>query len=139
MIALISPWIISFSLLMFIASISHNPWHPLFVFLYTLIIVSFVILPIYTIYSSFFAKNSPSLKEAELNPKIDEILKKTESKAVIEKREALEKQQAIWDAEIQQFTDENNERQETLACINQEIAVLTSYIIPFLPKKKLNK
>jgi len=71
--------------------------------------------------------------------KIDEILKKTESKAVIEKREALEKQQAIWDAEIQQFTDENNERQETLACINQEIAVLTSYIIPFLPKKKLNK
>ena len=98
-----------------------------------------VILPIYTIYSSFFAKNSPSLKEAELNQKIDEILKKTESKAVIEKREALEKQQAIWDAEIQQFTDENNERQETLACINQEIAVLTSYIIPFLPKKKLNK
>lgn len=58
---------------------------------------------------------------------------------MIEKREALEKQQAIWDAEIQQFTDENNERQETLACINQEIAVLTSYIIPFLPKKKLNK
>ncbi len=139
MIALISPWIISFSLLMFIASISYNPWHPLFVFLYTLIIVSFVILPIYTIYASFFAKNSPSLKEAELNQKIDEILKKTESKAVIEKREALEKQQAIWDAEIQQFTDENNERQETLACINQEIAVLTSYIIPFLPKKKLNK
>ena len=136
MIALISPWIISFSLLMLIASISHNPLHPLFVFLYTLIIVSFVILPIYTIYSSFFAKNSPSLKEAELNQK---ILKKTESKAVIEKREALEKQQAIWDAEIQQFTDENNERQETLACINQEIAVLTSYIIPFLPKKKLNK
>ena len=74
MIALISPWIISFSLLMFIASISHNPWHPLFVFLYTLIIVSFVILPIYTIYASFFAKNSPSLKEAELNQKIDEIL-----------------------------------------------------------------
>ena len=70
---------------MFIASISYNPWHPLFVFLYTLIIVSFVILPIYTIYSSFFAKNSPSLKEAELNQKIDEILKKTESKAVIEK------------------------------------------------------
>ena len=74
MIALISPWVISFSLLMFIASISYNPWHPLFVFLYTLIIVSFVILPIYTIYSSFFAKNSPSLKEAELNQKIDEIL-----------------------------------------------------------------
>ncbi|HHE9484444.1 TPA: hypothetical protein ACPG2T_000793 [Haemophilus influenzae 10810] len=87
----------------------------------------------------FFSKNSLSSKECEINIKIDEISKKTESQEVIEKKESLEKQQAIWDAEIQQLTNENNERQENLVYINQEIAMLTSSMIPFPPKNIKNK
>ncbi|MCK9086965.1 hypothetical protein MZA34_05405 [Haemophilus influenzae] len=87
----------------------------------------------------FFSKNSLSSKECEINIKIDEISKKTESQEVIEKKEALEKQQAIWDAEIQQLTNENDERQENLVYINQEIAMLTSSMIPFPPKNIKNK
>ncbi|HHX5993144.1 hypothetical protein [Haemophilus influenzae] len=101
--------------------------------------MSFIILPIYLIYSAFFSKNSLSSKKYEINIKIDEISKKTESQEVIEKKESLEKQQAIWDAEIQQLTNENNERQENLVYINQEIAMLTSSMIPFLPKNIKNK
>ncbi|MCK9059986.1 hypothetical protein [Haemophilus influenzae] len=134
MIALIGPWIISFSILILIMAMLSNPWHPFFVFLYTLFIMSFIIVPIYLIYSVFFSKNSLSSKEYEINIKIDEISKKTESQEVIEKKESLEKQQAIWDAEIQQLTNENNERQENLVYINQEIAMLTSSMIPFPPK-----
>ena len=130
MIALIGPWIISFGILVLIMAMVSNPWHPLFVFLYTFLIMSFIIMPIYLIYSVFFSKNSFSSKECEINIKIDEISKKTES---------LEKQQAIWDAEIQQLTNENNERQENLVYINQEIAMLTSSMIPFLPKNIKNK
>ncbi|MEX4218584.1 hypothetical protein [Haemophilus influenzae] len=100
--------------------------------------MSFIILPIfYLIYFAFFS--SLSSKECEINIKIDEISKKTESQEVIEKKESLEKQQAIWDAEIQQLTNENNERQENLVYINQEIAMLTSSMIPFLPKNIKNK
>ncbi|XNK18308.1 hypothetical protein MYT76_08080 [Haemophilus influenzae] len=87
----------------------------------------------------FFSKNSLSSKECEINIKIDEISKKTESQEVIEKKESLEKQQAIWDAEIKQLTNENNERQENLVYINQEIAMLTSSMIPFPPKNIKNK
>ena len=134
MIALIGPWIISFSILILIMAMLSNPWHPFFVFLYTLFIMSFIIVPIYLIYSVFFSKNSLSSKEYEINIKIDEISKKTESQEVIEKKESLEKQQAICDAEIQQLTNENNERQENLVYINQEIAMLTSSMIPFPPK-----
>ncbi|MEX4560909.1 hypothetical protein MY802_03770 [Haemophilus influenzae] len=134
MIALIGPWIISFSILILIMAMLSNPWHPFFVFLYTLFIMSFIIVPIYLIYSVFFSKNSLSSKEYEININIDEISKKTESQEVIEKKESLEKQQAIWDAEIQQLTNENNERQENLVYINQEIAMLTSSMIPFPPK-----
>ena len=138
MIALIGPWIISFSILILIMAMLSNPWHPFFVFLYTLLIMSFIILPIfYLIYFAFFL--SLSSKECEINIKIDEISKKTESQEVIEKKESLEKQQAIWDAEIQQLTNENNERQENLVYINQEIAMLTSSMIPFLPKNIKNK
>ena len=139
MIALIGPWIISFSILILIMAMLSNPWHPFFVFLYTFIIMSFIILPIYLIYSAFFSKNSFSSKQCEINIKIDEISKKTESQEVIEKKESLEKQQAIWDAEIQQLTNENNERQENLVYINQEIAMLTSSMIPFPPKNIKNK
>jgi genome len=139
MIALIGPWIISFGILVLIMLIVSDPWHPFFVFLYTFMIMSFIILPIYLIYSAFFSKNSLSSKECEINIKIDEISKKTESQEVIEKKESLEKQQAIWDAEIQQLTNENNERQENLVYINQEIAMLTSSMIPFLPKNIKNK
>ena len=127
MIALIGPGIISFGILALILGIFSNPWHPLFVFLYTLFIMSFIIVPIYLIYSVFFSKNSLSSKECEINIKIDEISKKTES------------QQAIWDAEIKQLTNENNERQENLVYINQEIAMLTSSMIPFPPKNIKNK
>ena len=139
MIALIGPWITSFGILVLIMLIVSDPWHPFFVFLYTFMIMSFIILPIYLIYSAFFSKNSLSSKECEINIKIDEISKKTESQEVIEKKESLEKQQAIWDAEIQQLTNENNERQENLVYINQEIAMLTSSMIPFLPKNIKNK
>lgn len=139
MIALIGPWIISFGILVLIMAMVSNPWHPFFVFLYTFLIMSFIIMPIYLIYSVFFSKNSLSSKECEINIKIDEISKKTESQEVIEKKEALEKQQAIWDAEIQQLTNENNERQENLVYINQEIAMLTSSMIPFLTKNIKNK
>ena len=139
MIALIGPWIISFGILVLIMLIVSDPWHPFFVFLYTFMIMSFIILPIYLIYSAFFSKNSLSSKECEINIKIDEISKKTESQEVIEKKESLEKQQAIWDAEIQQLTNENNERQENLVYINQDIAMLTSSMIPFLPKNIKNK
>lgn len=137
MIALIGPWIISFCILVLIMAMLSNPWHPLFVFLYTFMIMSFIILPIYLIYFNFFS--SLSSKECEIDIKIDEISKKTESQEVIEKKESLEKQQAIWDAEIQQLTNENNERQENLVYINQEIAMLTSSMIPFLPKNIKNK
>ncbi|BBF07398.1 hypothetical protein CHBNIII7_12810 [Haemophilus influenzae] len=139
MIALIGPWIISAGILVLIMLIVSDPWHPFFVFLYTFLIMSFIILPIYLIYSAFFSKNSLSSKKYEINIKIDEISKKTESQEVIEKKESLEKQQAIWDAEIQQLTNENNERQENLVYINQEIAMLTSSMIPFLPKNIKNK
>lgn len=139
MIALIGPWITSFGILVLIMLIVSDPWHPFFVFLYTFMIMSFIILPIYLIYSAFFSKNSLSSKECEINIKIDEISKKTESQEVIEKKESLEKQQAIWDAEIQQLTNENNERQENLVYINQEIAMLTSSMIPFLPNNIKNK
>ena len=139
MIALIGPWITSFGILVLIMLIVSDPWHPFFVFLYTFMIMSFIILPIYLIYSAFFSKNSLSSKECEINIKIDEISKKTESQKVIEKKESLEKQQAIWDAEIQQLTNENNERQENLVYINQEIAMLTSSMIPFLPNNIKNK
>lgn len=54
MIALIGPWIISFSILILIMAMLSNPWHPFFVFLYTLFIMSFIIVPIYLIYSVFF-------------------------------------------------------------------------------------
>ncbi|HHF4958806.1 hypothetical protein [Haemophilus influenzae] len=137
MIALIGPWIISAGILVLIMAMLSNPWHPLFVFLYTFMIMSFIILPIYLIYFNFFS--SLSSKECEIDIKIDEISKKTESQEVIEKKESLEKQQAIWDAEIQQLTNENNERQENLVYINQEIAMLTSSMIPFLPKNIKNK
>lgn len=137
MIALIGPWIISAGILVLIMVMLSNPWHPLFVFLYTFMIMSFIILPIYLIYFNFFS--SLSSKECEIDIKIDEISKKTESQEVIEKKESLEKQQAIWDAEIQQLTNENNERQENLVYINQEIAMLTSSMIPFLPKNIKNK
>ena len=139
MIALIGPWITSFGILVLIMLIVSDPWHPFFVFLYTFMIMSFIILPIYLIYSAFFSKNSLSSKECEINIKIDEISKKTESQEVIEKKESLEKQQAIWDAEIQQLTNENNKRQENLVYINQEIAMLTSSMIPFLPNNIKNK
>ena len=139
MIALIGPWITSAGILVLIMAMVSNPWHPLFVFLYTFLIMSFIIMPIYLIYFNFFSKNSLSSKECEINIKIDEISKKTESQEVIEKKESLEKQQAIWDAEIQQLTNENNERQENLVYINQEIAMLTSSMIPFLPKNIKNK
>ena len=139
MIALIGPWIISAGILVLIMLIVSDPWHPFFVFLYTFLIMSFIILPIYLIYYAFFSKNSLSSKKYEINIKIDEISKKTESQEVIEKKESLEKQQAIWDAEIQQLTNENNERQENLVYINQEIAMLTSSMIPFLPKNIKNK
>ena len=139
MIALIGPWIISAGILVLIMLIVSDPWHPFFVFLYNFFNKSFIILPIYLIYSSFFSKNSLSSKKYEINIKIDEISKKTESQEVIEKKESLEKQQAIWDAEIQQLTNENNERQENLVYINQEIAMLTSSMIPFLPKNIKNK
>lgn len=139
MIALIGPWITSAGILVLIMAMLSDPWHPFFVFLYTLFIMSFIILPIYLIYFNFFSKNSLSSKECEINIKIDEISKKTESQEVIEKKESLEKQQAIWDAEIQQLTNENNERQENLVYINQEIAMLTSSMIPFLPKNIKNK
>ncbi len=138
MIALIGPWIISFSILILIMAMLSNPWHPFFVFLYTLFIMSFIIVPIYLIYSVFFSKNSLSSKECEINIKIDEISKNRITE-VIEKKESLEKQQAIWDAEIQQLTNENNERQENLVYINQEIAMLTSSMIPFPPKNIKNK
>lgn len=62
MIALIGPWIISFSILILIMAMLSNPWHPFFVFLYTLFIMSFIIVPIYLIYSVFFSKNSLSSK-----------------------------------------------------------------------------
>ena len=137
MIALIGPWIISAGILVLIMAMLSNPWHPLFVFLYTFMIMSFIILPIYLIYFNFFS--SLSSKECEIDIKIDEISKKTESQEVIEKKESLEKQQAIWDAEIQQLTNENNERQENLVYINQEIAMLTSSMIPFPPKNIKNK
>lgn len=137
MIALIGPWIISAGILVLIMAMLSDPWHPLFVFLYTFLIMSFIILPIYLIY--FYLFSSLSSKECEINIKIDEISKKTESQEVIEKKESLEKQQAIWDAEIQQLTNENNERQENLVYINQEIAMLTSSMIPFLPKNIKNK
>ncbi|HHF3506546.1 TPA: hypothetical protein ACPKCG_001053 [Haemophilus influenzae] len=137
MIALIGPWIISAGILVLIMAMLSDPWHPFFVFLYTLFIMSFIILPIYLIY--FYLFSSLSSKECEINIKIDEISKKTESQEVIEKKESLEKQQAIWDAEIQQLTNENNERQENLVYINQEIAMLTSSMIPFLPKNIKNK
>lgn len=138
MIALIGPWITSAGILVLIMLIVSDPWHPFFVFLYTFLIMSFIILPIfYLIYFAFFS--SLSSKECEINIKIDEISKKTESQEVIEKKESLEKQQAIWDAEIQQLTNENNERQENLVYINQEIAMLTSSMIPFLPKNIKNK
>ncbi|HHF3390812.1 TPA: hypothetical protein ACPKA2_001007 [Haemophilus influenzae] len=137
MIALIGPWIISAGILVLIMAMLSDPWHPLFVFLYTFLIMSFIILPIYLIYFNFFS--SLSSKECEIDIKIDEISKKTESQEVIEKKESLEKQQAIWDAEIQQLTNENNERQENLVYINQEIAMLTSSMIPFLPKNIKNK
>ena len=139
MIALIGPWIISAGILVLIMLIVSDPWHPFFVFLYTFLIMSFIILPIYLIYSAFFSKNSLSSKKYEINIKIDEISKKTESQEVIEKKESLEKQQAIWDAEIQQLTNENDERQENLVYINQEIAMLTSSMIPFPPKNIKNK
>ena len=58
MIALIGPGIISFGILALILGILSNPWHPLFVFLYTLFIMSFIIVPIYLIYSVFFQKQS---------------------------------------------------------------------------------
>ena len=58
MIALIGPWIISFSILILIMAMLSNPWHPFFVFLYTLFIMSFIIVPIYLIYSVFFQKQS---------------------------------------------------------------------------------
>lgn len=137
MIALIGPWIISAGILVLIMAMLSDPWHPFFVFLYTLFIMSFIILPIYLIY--FYLFSNLSSKECEINIKIDEISKKTESQEVIEKKESLEKQQAIWDAEIQQLTNENNERQENLVYINQEIAMLTSSMIPFLPKNIKNK
>ncbi|HHF6609305.1 hypothetical protein CN11_07385 [Haemophilus influenzae] len=137
MIALIGPWITSAGILVLIMAMLSDPWHPLFVFLYTFLIMSFIILPIYLIY--FYLFSSLSSKECEINIKIDEISKKTESQEVIEKKESLEKQQAIWDAEIQQLTNENNERQENLVYINQEIAMLTSSMIPFLPKNIKNK
>ena len=86
MIALIGPWIISFGILVLIMLIVSDPWHPFFVFLYTFMIMSFIILPIYLIYSAFFSKNSLSSKECEINIKIDEISKKTESQEVIEKK-----------------------------------------------------
>ncbi|HHF3482025.1 TPA: hypothetical protein ACPKB1_000690 [Haemophilus influenzae] len=57
----------------------------------------------------------------------------------MKKKESLEKQQAIWDAEIQQLTNENDERQENLVYINQEIAMLTSSMIPFPPKNIKSK
>ena len=139
MIALIGPWITSAGILVLIMAMLSDPWHPFFVFLYTFLIMSFIIMPIYLIYFNFFSKNSLSSKECEINIKIDEISKKTESQEVIEKKESLEKQQAIWDAEIQQLTNENNERQENLVYINQEIAMLTSSMIPFLPKNIKNK
>lgn len=91
MIALIGPGIISFGILALILGILSNPWHPLFVFLYTLFIMSFIIVPIYLIYSVFFSKNSLSSKECEINIKIDEISKKTESQEVIEKKRIIRK------------------------------------------------
>lgn len=54
MIALIGPWIISAGILVLIMAMLSNPWHPLFVFLYTFMIMSFIILPIYLIYFNFF-------------------------------------------------------------------------------------
>lgn len=56
MIALIGPWIISAGILVLIMLIVSDPWHPFFVFLYTFLIMSFIILPIYLIYSAFFQK-----------------------------------------------------------------------------------
>lgn len=55
MIALIGPWITSAGILVLIMLIVSDPWHPFFVFLYTLLIMSFIILPIfYLIYFAFF-------------------------------------------------------------------------------------
>ncbi|CWW83548.1 Uncharacterised protein [Haemophilus influenzae] len=62
MIALIGPWIISFSILILIMAMLSNPWHPFFVFLYTLFIMSFIIVPIYLIYSVFFFKKQSFIK-----------------------------------------------------------------------------
>lgn len=62
MIALIGPGIISFGILALILGIFSNPWHPLFVFLYTLFIMSFIIVPIYLIYSVFFFKKQSFIK-----------------------------------------------------------------------------
>lgn len=62
MIALIGPWIISFCILALILGIVSDPWHPFFVFLYTFIIMSFIILPIYLIYSAFFFKKQSFIK-----------------------------------------------------------------------------
>ncbi|HIE2341152.1 TPA: hypothetical protein ACXK6W_001108, partial [Haemophilus influenzae] len=88
-IALIGPWIISFCILVLIMAMLSNPWHPLFVFLYTFMIMSFIILPIYLIYFNFFS--SLSSKECEIDIKIDEISKKTESQEVIEKKRIIRK------------------------------------------------
>lgn len=113
---------------------------PIFrVFIYTFYYVIYHCANLSYLFCFFFSKNSLSSKECEINIKIDEISKKTESQEVIEKKESLEKQQAIWDAEIQQLTNENNERQENLVYINQEIAMLTSSMIPFPPKNIKNK
>ncbi|CVP38690.1 Uncharacterised protein [Haemophilus influenzae] len=66
MIALIGPWIISFSILILIMAMLSNPWHPFFVFLYTLFIMSFIIVPIYLIYSVFFQKTVFHQKNVKL-------------------------------------------------------------------------
>ncbi|CWW59453.1 Uncharacterised protein [Haemophilus influenzae] len=66
MIALIGPWIISFGILVLFMVMLSDPWHPLFVFLYTLCIMSFIIVPIYLIYSVFFQKTVFHQKNVKL-------------------------------------------------------------------------
>lgn len=66
MIALIGPWIISFGILVLFMVMLSDPWHPLFVFLYTFLIMSFIIMPIYLIYSVFFQKTVFHQKNVKL-------------------------------------------------------------------------
>lgn len=123
----IKPWFLSFCFIALFIAFIYNPWHPLFLILGGIIVISFAA-------AIYLGNQYPTQKEFELKMKINELSNITEFEEVIQKRAELVKQKAIWDTEIQQLVQENDERKAQLDTLNQEIAVLSSSTLPFLPE-----